>query len=161
MILERLGADGSTEFAGKTLSERDGAFEFPHVPPGDYLLSAYPSDEGLAAVVGRDVRVERGALPRVEIELPPGGSLRIEVVDTDGRPLPRARVEVRDRSDTPYYVSWQPYTDELGVLVVSALPAIDVDVHVRRAGYRPARVAARVTAGASAPVRVVLTPQSK
>ena len=82
--------------AARALSNRDGAFEFRHVPPGSYTIQAF----GIAAKAGKDasppfgwtsITVAGGETSRVIVSLHPGttarGQIRFEG-DTSELPQP-------------------------------------------------------------------------
>ncbi len=76
-----------------TLSGPDGSFTRDGLSPGRYRVQAKALGYGVG---GDSAAVIEGRTSSVRIVLPSGASLRVAVIDADGRPVAGARIEVRD-----------------------------------------------------------------
>lgn len=104
------------------ISGKDGAFAFEAIPAGTFRFVARHPEKapGSSALVTLD-----GATPRdhVEIRLPPGATVRGNVVDANGAAIPSARVRIGAAgagmvAEAPRQV----FTDDAGAFVVTGLP---------------------------------------
>lgn len=73
----------------------DGEFSIPGVPQGDFVVEAWAP--GLAPGFSRNFTVEAGqSVSGIQVQLGRGGSLSGRVVDSDGKPVARAKVSTHD-----------------------------------------------------------------
>ena len=136
LVLEYLDPDGSEHFAALGVSRPDGSFRFVQQRPGRYRASAYPGDgrHGYRS----NALVELGAEPAaLELALPPGGSVTVQVRTSDGRPLARARVLFLAEDGLEHNFSQVPETDSAGLFRAVGLVPGAYRVRVALAGYRP------------------------
>jgi len=140
--------------AASTFSREDGGFALGPAPAGSYLLVASaPSFASVQSWV-RISEGERATLP--VLDLPAGGALRGRVLDSDGQPIPGAKVFVwQAQKRRGISLSSDPgvpsgaETDADGQFEVTQLPAeILVDVEIRKKGW-PSKLVEDVPVGDS------------
>jgi hypothetical protein len=78
-------------------TDADGVFRMPRLPEGPVLLSFW-----VKGFPQHLFHVDTRATLSPEVVLRPGGKVDVEVVDTEGRPVRSARLEVWPASDLPY-----------------------------------------------------------
>lgn len=82
------------------ITDLEGAYELADLPPGDYRVSARYST--FPSVKSRDVARARPDAPSVvDVELPPGRTVRGSVTGTDGQPVEGALVWLRGEQANP------------------------------------------------------------
>jgi protocatechuate 3,4-dioxygenase beta subunit len=138
LILERTDVAGRQRvFAGKTLTDADGAWRFDGLVPGTYRASAYSLDENLGEERLEDLtliaRQERAGL---ELVLWPGAELEVRVRDADGRPVTGARVGFEDALGRAVQFGIDDRTDSHGALRVRGLRPERWTIRVRHDGLR-------------------------
>ena len=74
-----------------------GRFHVPSIPPGPFYVSAIHPDHP-EWHASQKVIMQQGVEEHIRLDLQVGGALNIEVTDTDGNPIPGARVFVKDGS---------------------------------------------------------------
>lgn len=89
-------------------SHPDGQFTIPGVPQGDFVVEAFAP--GYAPGFSRNFTVEPGqSVSGVQIQLGRGGMLSGRVVDSEGKPVARAKVSTHDNEWTD-----DPFTQAMG-----------------------------------------------
>ena len=83
LLLKLRGIGRDTSVRARTRTAEDGSYRFEAVPPGHYRLTWGPEGDDLGAAPG--VLHLRGGRVLQDLELPALSSLRIRVVDRDGR----------------------------------------------------------------------------
>jgi len=132
----------SEELGPTTRSRADGSFTLHAVPPGNHTLVALLRPYSVSR---RDaIAVRAGATTRgVRLSLAPGLVLEVEVLDSRGRPIPRAAVTGTDDEGA----SFVTLTDAQGVATSPPLTSRRFDVQVTAAGQRSTSSALTAPAG--------------
>jgi len=113
-----------------TKTDGQGHFSFPHVAPGDLVLTARASGHAREL---RQVRVKAGMSP-VEFHLDPGRDVRGRVVDQAGKPLADASVDVREWPKYQYFWS-RTKTDTDGRFLLTDEPADALTLRIHKPGF--------------------------
>lgn len=154
-------------FAEALLSDTRGRFTVVDLRPGE-RVTLVAAKEGY--VTARSPRVEAPSEGPVEVVLELGGGVAGEVVDLDGRPMPRARVEAGYPEarmsvggqvfPVPLRTGKSTLTDAEGRFRLEGLEPGTVTLTAEADGFPPAeREGIAVEAGATAEgVRIVLSP---
>ena len=132
----------------------------------DNYVAALAPGYGISYVQAPRVAERDGARMRIVLDSI-GSRVELEVVDAEGRPVPRAAVLVGDEHDRAYRAfpdgsSAPPppprrgVTDDDGHLTLTAIPVGDAPVFVRAAGFGLTRTEVAVLPDRPTPVRVVL-----
>jgi len=159
LVLEYLEPSGGEHFSGLGLSGADGSFRFVQQRPGEYRLSAYPTDGRHGYRSG--TRVTLGDEPvALALELPPGGSATLRVRARDGRPLARARVQFVAADGLAHNFSQVPETDAEGLFHAVGLVPGDYRVRVTQAGHRTLEQPFHFELGSAAVLELTLDPDS-
>lgn len=153
------GPDGKGVASDGEPTDADGRYVKRLAPRGEstLLVRGYAARGGMRReVVGDPPSLvvapgERVRAPDLVLG-PAGGRLRVEVVDTDGRPVPGARVLNGGPRATA------ATTDARGVAEVAVSPRNDATVDVRAPGYGPASIRVAPRQEGVVRERVVLPP---
>ncbi len=142
---------GGLENVGSRFANPEGTFVLPEVDAGRHTLVIQAS--GYALYRDWEVRVTAGETVDVRVALEAGGAVRGRVVDTEGRPIARARVRMLEDEETETNVveiSWSTsegveyrrfggsdlvMTDEAGRFVLPDLPAGTFALSVKHDDY--------------------------
>jgi hypothetical protein len=94
-ILPRLGAASTLAgfgpaFKTEIITDAEGAFHFSSLPPDEYLLLAHHAD--YAQTLSAPIGVGEGHSQETVLHISPGAELSVELLDTNGAPLPEAWV---------------------------------------------------------------------
>lgn len=84
----RLRSGSSSAGIADARTDADGRFALLHARPGEFYVMAEADGHAPAF---RDVQVKRGGGDAGEVAMGPGETLRVRVVDAEGRPLPDVR----------------------------------------------------------------------
>jgi Carboxypeptidase regulatory-like domain/PDZ domain len=131
---------GATEDSpsGRTLKIEDaaGAFSWPKLPPGEYVLTA--AAEGRPPVHSDPIAVEIGRTTHhVRIPLSHGGTLTGRVIDADTRaPIPGALISLDAVTFTRADFSGPTRSDESGAYTLEGAPVGPFSISVSHAGHR-------------------------
>jgi len=90
--LVRMSRSGRYAEPFSARTDRNGAFSFEIVPPGQYVLTFEHPRFAREEITER---FDEGSTPRLTIELTPGGSVTGSVVTRRGKPVPDLHVECR------------------------------------------------------------------
>ena len=122
-ILPRMG--GARSLAGfgpgfntEAITGEDGAFSFSSLPPDDYLLIANHPD--YAQTLSPPVSVGEGMSDETQLFISPGADLSVELLDTNGAPLPSTWVIALGEVNQDFR---RQQTDEMGVARFEHMPA--------------------------------------
>lgn len=96
-------------------TDAEGAFAIPHAPPGELLLSVYPSEEVLAPVHSFALRGRAGQARELTLPLEdlPGAALELTLT-LDGAPIVGAEVRLHDVQSAEARSTSLQRTDEEG-----------------------------------------------
>lgn len=153
--------DGEREgFAGKAVTDDQGRYRFAYLPAGEYRLIAWPAASELALGVRDGVRVAPlGRTTAEDLVLRPGGRLEVVASDARGDPVVGARATLIDERGRALPADWLPAGDGAGRLRTPPLEPGRWSVSLAREGFEPATVEARVRAGETVEVPIVLVPR--
>ena len=120
------------------VTDADGHFALPPLPPGDYMVYAAPR----SALAGRGVGTAftSGSEPAsITLTLPRGIGIEGVVEDAESRPVPSARVQVTEPDPLQPGRSHSVSTtaDAEGRFALGGLPEGRLGVSVQAAGYHP------------------------
>jgi len=134
-----------------TRTDVAGWFTLDSLPAGVRRLVAVPDDRGLASIERRITVPVAGSVIVPDLLLQRSPRIEGHVVDSRGRPVAGAVVQVRSAARPGAAV-----TDENGRFLLEGLPASEQEVLVSRPGYRSIR--ASLAARTPGPLRVRLEP---
>jgi hypothetical protein len=117
--LQRYRDDGEMDWAGHSVSDKDGKFQFEPVAPGSYTLTA-SSSLGKIEKQTIEIRADRGDLL---LELPLDNLLTITVVNASGNPVSGAKVGL-----SADHSGHQGGVRELGYMSDNFIPDISTDI---------------------------------
>ena len=80
----------------RVVTDGEGLFRIRGVPAGKWKVRA--EKEGFAPVEARGLELLQGGLVRADLVLHKGGTVKVQVLNRTGSPLPRARIHVLDAS---------------------------------------------------------------
>lgn len=109
---------GNMVRVGEFTTDADGRFERLHRHPRQWIYTAEHPDRATASVVAQ---VEPG-MDEVHIVMPPPRPWRIEVVDTNGHPLPDVEVTINPYRTEAQILDWKGTTDASGTAVWTNAP---------------------------------------
>jgi protocatechuate 3,4-dioxygenase beta subunit len=125
-----LGYQHNVSGAPRAQTDSDGRFVFATCEPGETLLTVHASNrapESRKIVIGE--REDAG-----DFRLGPGHTVRVRVVDDEGRPVDRAMVQVESWKGHKVLSFWN-VTDEEGRLEWNGAPADEVLYRIGAKGY--------------------------
>jgi RNA polymerase sigma factor (sigma-70 family) len=114
-----------------TTTDASGHFRFAHVASGELVLTIQA--EGFTPEL-KTVVVNAQTAP-LDIRLAPGNTIRIRVVDADGKPIAGARI-VADTWRAHRSIEWETNTDNEGRCVWTSAPPDAVQFAIGKAGFR-------------------------
>jgi protocatechuate 3,4-dioxygenase beta subunit len=161
LLLERRTPTASRTFAGYVTTDGEGRYAFEHLPQGTYRLVAYPPIGALGFEEEPSIELgpERPGALR-DFALWPGGTVRVTVVDPDGRPVAGAYVSLLGEDDRTFEFSEDPVTDARGVHEAFGCRPGSFRVRVEHGDYREATESTECREGERTDLRVVLRPDS-
>ncbi len=120
-------------------TDAEGRFTIPHAKPGDFYVMAEADGHAPAF---QDVKVERGIdAEGVELTMGPGETIRLRVVDAEGRPLPDVAVAPSLARGREWGSSFRAKTDAEGRAVWRDAPADETTYTFSRRGLMAVRTA--------------------
>jgi len=147
---------------GEQSSDAGGSFRFEFVPPGRYRLRAggpdwRGKDTGLATTVVDDVVLEEGeSLEGLVVELRPGGSITGVVTSSDGGPVKRVWITVKDSSGRLVAGAEVECSLVDGSYVLPGIPAGTFSISGETTTGQSGEVTVRVAVGASSRADLVI-----
>jgi hypothetical protein len=158
LILERLDTPGGEpQFAGRSVTDSQGAYTFEYLEPGRYRVLAFPAQPTLAMALVDELSLLAGEHPdAVDFALAPGGNAQIRVVDPSGNPVPGATVRLRDGAGRTLSTARTPLTGENGVFLAEGLGAGTWDVDVEHPDFASTVVRFVSAVGSTVVVEVVI-----
>ena len=105
-------------FQNQTICDAEGQFEFSTLPAGTYTLLAEHTD--FAPTLSPPLSVTVDLEGPIQVEISPGGSLMVEVLDKDGKPLEKQWVVVVSESNQR---AVRGQTDGRGLAYFDNMPA--------------------------------------
>ena len=145
---------GNTVRVGEFTTDANGRFERLHRAPRQWIYTAEHPDRATVSIVAR---VEPG-MKEVRLVMPPPRPWRIEVVDSEGRPVADAEITVDSYRTEAQLLDWKGNADATGILVWSN-PPTDAVTFIARwkapVAYRKFTIAPTETGK-----RVVLDPRA-
>jgi carboxypeptidase family protein len=151
-------AGGRENFAAYGPSGDDGWCRFPHMLPGEYRVTVYPSQAGLGYAQSEVVRVEEHHTATLELVHEAGGLATIRVHAGDGRALEGAAIVFHDESGAEHMFSRVPLTDASGRYQAFGLRAGRYRVEAWLEGWHGEPVAFRYELGSEPEIPIVLAP---
>ncbi len=121
------------ELVMMTNTDRRGRFELAGLPPGQTVVTAQHPETGPALEV---IKLTPAGTDSIELKLPPGAPLRGVVKDTQGRPVPDARI-LTDSWRGHKSLAMDARTDPKGRFVLKHAPRDGVMLLVQAKGYSP------------------------
>jgi uncharacterized GH25 family protein len=112
------------------VTESDGSFALNAMPLGDNFVTI--TAEGFAPQ-RIEVQMTSNTAP-LAVQLKPGAVLRLRVLDHEGSPMSKARVEV-DHWQGPNTLEWGGWTDSNGRIVWKSAPLEPISLSVVKDGY--------------------------
>ena len=160
VVFEERLPNGSVAFAGKSAADESGAYELRGLPAGEYRAVAYAGRASHGQESSAWTRLLPGEMRELDFKLWPGSTLRVEVVDAQGTPLPSAQIFLENAEGST--VAFAPFqqTDPRGVFVARGCSPGTWTARAAKKGFGPStpqRVEVRI--GEPARVRLVLTPR--
>jgi hypothetical protein len=160
VVFEERLPNGSVAFAGKSAADESGAYELRGLPAGEYRAVAYAGRASHGQESSAWTRLLPGEMRELDFKLWPGSTLRVEVVDAQGTPLPSAQIFLENAEGST--VAFAPFqqTDPRGVFVARGCSPGTWTARAAKRGFAPStpqRVDVRI--GEPARVRLVLTPR--
>ncbi|MFN0006428.1 MAG: carboxypeptidase regulatory-like domain-containing protein [Planctomycetota bacterium] len=111
--IETQGKNGTeARFAGKTISDAQGRYEFLRLQPGRYRVAAYATSGRFGPEIRDGVDVPGVTL---DFALEPGAALSIHVADASGRPVRGASIRFTSASGSSVVFSPDDVTDANGI----------------------------------------------
>ncbi len=114
-----------------TTTDASGHFRFAHVASGELVLTIQA--EGFAPEL-KTVVVNAQTAP-LDIRLAPGNTIRIRVINADGKPIAGARIAA-DTWRAHRSIEWETNTDNEGRCVWTSAPPDTVQFAIGKAGFR-------------------------
>jgi hypothetical protein len=143
-VLSSTAADA--EFIGRATLMPDGSFLVPNVPEGTYVLMYAAEHHGADAREG--VVVQSGRVTKVKtVKLKGGGRIVGRVLDSEGNPLSRVQLFLRDPETQEMLPAWTWGTDSTGRFEVPYVPAGRYGVTGTKAGMTFPIIPVEVTVG--------------
>lgn len=146
------------EFAGKYVRDAEEAEPLRSLAPGRYRVTQFPFADGYGCSVSDELAVEPGEPARLELQVHPGGSAGVRVVDREGVPLAGARIRLFDADDVELRFAPDSETDREGKQLLSGLRSGLWRVRVTSEGHSAQTREFLVETGKSTEVDVVLAP---
>ncbi|HVS17156.1 MAG TPA: carboxypeptidase-like regulatory domain-containing protein, partial [Planctomycetota bacterium] len=144
-------------FVGKSMCDATGAFDLPHVRPGLYDLHVYSARGPHGELVREGLAVAGGVgVEGLDLRLPPGGALQVEVRDRDGAIVPGAALRLFDAAGTERWCEDEFFGDGEARARVGGLGLGRWRVRVQAPGFAAGEAWAEVRPGSADTVRVVL-----
>jgi protocatechuate 3,4-dioxygenase beta subunit len=140
------------------LTGENGRIAVPSIAPGTYRVIVAADD--LAATVVDGVTVTAQGITEIPVRLVAGGTIRVQVVDEDGIPVPGARARVS--GDIPHIVDpsamllGQATTGADGIVELAHVPPGPCALNVRLGARSVMSETLKVRDGSRSEVRVVL-----
>jgi hypothetical protein len=125
LIVERGDAPvGTGAFLAKILTNAEGAFAVPFLPPGSYRLTAYDPTGARAAQRVEPLTVAAGhETPKVRLYLGLAGSIQVTVRDAKGAPVCDIEIQLSDAAGRLFeFHGDRVVTDEQGRWTASGVP---------------------------------------
>lgn len=136
-VIERMGADGESSFAGKGPGSAPGRILVENLPPGRYRLVVFDESDGLAQLRTDPFELLEGTPSTLAFEMSPGGALRVRVVDAAGNPLAGAVVECARGGELAAGTSPADSTDASGTRSMGTLAPGRWTVSAKKPGFEP------------------------
>jgi hypothetical protein len=145
-------------FAGKSMSDAEGRFVVPHVRPGLYELRVLPARGPVGELLLRDLAVaSRVGVQGLELLLPPGGGIALDVRDDQGNALAGAGLRLFSPLGEERWCEEPLESDAHGQLEVGGLAPGTWRVEARAPGHAAGIATADVRAAEFAHLRLELT----
>lgn len=145
-------------FAGKSMSDADGRFVVPHVRPGLYELRVLPARGAVGELSLRDLAVASGVgVQGLELLLPPGGGIALDVRDDQGRALSGAALRLISPQGEERWCEEPLESDAHGRVEVGGLVPGTWRVEARAPGHAAGIGSVDVRAAEFAHLRLELT----
>jgi hypothetical protein len=163
-VVAQAGAGlASHVIALRTVVDREGRFEIDRLEPGTYQLQATAHGHAPSARVAGRAALSPDRAPRVELQLPAGGTLSGVVRSQGGAPLASARISVEGgigEGTSPVPFAASALSDERGEFRLRGLAPGRRSVFVAAYRHHPTIVSGLVVADGAAlgPIEVSLTP---
>ena len=153
-------SESGDEIFGMTASGPDGSFRLQDLPAGRYVVVSYPVDGEHGFATSAETSLAPGTpAPPLELLHGPGGSARVRVVDTAGRPVKDAVVVFVERASAQELeFGLENVTDTGGWHEAVGLRPGAYEVRVRKQGYTSGADALVVRTHTTSELTISLAP---
>jgi hypothetical protein len=163
VIASGYASESGDEIFGMTACGPDGSFRLQDLPAGRYVVVSYPVDGAHGFATSAETSLAPGApAPTLELLHGPGGSARVRVVDSAGRPVKDAAVVFVERATAQELeFGLENVTDTGGWHEAVGLRPGTYEVRVRKQGYTSGADVLVVRTHTTSELTISLAPAGK